>query len=107
MARVSEFEFYFFQALGASVVRVAPAIIVVLVVALFARQPWPFILAGTLPTLFLPATALLVWWRLGMKTGTFQDDPTQQVYDIVVSLILGALVGYGVYAIKRRQSSRA
>lgn len=104
---MSEFEFYFFHALGASVVRVAPAIIVVLIAALFARQPWPFILAGALPTLFLPATALLVWWRLGLRTGTFEDDPTQQVSDIVVSLFIGGLVGYGVYTIKRRQSRTA
>ena len=101
---VSEFD-YFIGALGASVVRVIPAVVVVLITAAFARELRTFVIAGMLPTLIIPAVALLAWLQLGRPMLSFQDDPTQQVYDIVVSLALGGLVGYIAYTIKRGRKS--
>jgi hypothetical protein len=96
-------EQYLVEALGVAVVRVIPSIFVVLVVAFFARQLWAFLVAGALPTLITPATALLAWWQSGRIVLTFQDDPTQQAYDNVVGVIVGVLIGYVAYAIKQRR----
>ena len=48
------------------------------------------------------ARLVALWGNLLLS---FLDDPTQQVYDIVVSLIAGALIGYAAYSIKQRRRS--
>lgn len=100
---MDEFMHYFVGGLGYAAGSVVPAVIVVLIVAIFARRLWAFLFAGMLPPLALLAQALILRWRFGLVPNLYVDDPAQQVYDVVISLISGAVIGYAAYVIKMRR----